>query len=50
MKFRIHFEHPDGTPDSVIVEGDDVDEIREKAQEAVSSRNGRNPWSEEIAS
>lgn len=48
MTFRIHFTWPDGTQDSVIVSGDTIEEVREKAQEAVASRNATDPWSEEI--
>lgn len=48
MTFRIHFTWPDGTEDSVILSGDTVEEIREKAHAEVARRNGSNPWSEEI--
>jgi len=48
MRFRIHFEWPDGTQDSVVISGDTIEEIREKAHGEVSTRNGKNPWSEEI--
>lgn len=48
MKFRINFEHVDGTEDSFIAEGDTIEDIREQADAGVRNRNGQNPWSEEI--
>lgn len=48
MKFRIYFEHADGTQDFFIVEGNTVEEIRRKAEQGVTQRNGNNPWSEEV--
>jgi hypothetical protein len=29
MKFRVHFNHNDGTSDSVIIEGDTIEECRQ---------------------
>ena len=49
MTVKIHFTYPDGTEDSVIVSGDIVEEIREKADAEVSSRNASNPWSEVLS-
>jgi hypothetical protein len=48
MKFRIHFTLKDGTEDSVVVSGDTIEEIREKAEKEVSSRGGLDPWSESL--
>ncbi len=48
MRFRIHFEWPDGTEDSILVSGSSIDELREKATAAVVLRNGKNAWSEEV--
>ena len=48
MKFRIHFEHQDGTEDSIIVEGETIEELREQAGAELTKRNGENPWSEEV--
>jgi len=48
MKFKIHFELPDGTEDSVILEGDELEEIRVQAMKEISKRNGKNYWSEEM--
>ena len=45
MTARIHFTWPDGTEDSVVLSGS-IEEIREAAQDAVSSRSATNPWSE----
>jgi hypothetical protein len=48
MKFEIHFELADGSEDFVVIEGDTVEEIREKADAEVAKRNGENPWSKEL--
>ena len=48
MRFRIHFTYPDGTEDSVVIEGDDLEALQAQAKEEVKLRNGSNPWSEEI--
>lgn len=48
MKFKVHFEYADGTEDSVILEADTIEQIREQANYEVNKRNGLNPWSEEI--
>lgn len=47
MKFKIHFEHQDGTEDSFVIEGETIEEIQTQAKEGVTERNGKNPWSEE---
>lgn len=49
LTFKIHFEHRDGTEDFVVLSGDTVDEIREKAEAELAKRGGKNPWSEEIS-
>ena len=48
MKFNIHFEHPDGTEDHVVVNGNTIGEIQEKAGLELARRRGTNPWSEEV--
>lgn len=48
MKFRIHGTWPNGSEDSIIVEGDDIDEIREKAKRETDDRNWSNLWSENL--
>lgn len=49
MTYRIHYTLPDGSNDSVVISASTVEELRELAQAAVASRNGANPWSEELA-
>lgn len=46
MTARIHFTWPDGTPDSIVLSGDSVEEIRAKADEELSRRQATDPWSE----
>lgn len=48
MKFRIHYELANGDEDSIVIEGDTLDDIRQKAGEEVAKRSGQNPWSEEL--
>ena len=48
MKFRIHFEHHNGTEDSIIIEADTIEEIRAKAKLELEPRLVKNAWSEEI--
>ncbi len=48
MTFKIHFEHADGTKDFVVLSGDTIKEIQEKAEVELKKRVGINPWSEEI--
>ncbi len=52
MKFRIHFTVAghDGQDydDSIVVIGDDLEEIRAQAVAEVERRGGVDPWSEEI--
>lgn len=49
MLFKIHGTWPDGTEDSIIIEGDSVAEVREKADEETSKRNWTNLWSEQLS-
>lgn len=49
MTYKIHFEHLDGTPDFFVVSGVSIEDIRGQAAKELAIRNGRNPWSEEIA-
>jgi hypothetical protein len=50
MKFKIHFEHKDGTDDFFIIEADSIAEIQSKAQSVVEERgiNEDTCWSEEL--
>lgn len=48
MRARIHYTLPDGSDDSLILEGDTVEEIREKADRELERRSATDPWSEEL--
>jgi hypothetical protein len=48
MRYRIHFEHKDGTEDTVDISGSSVAEIKAKADKAIAQRGGNNPWSENL--
>lgn len=50
MKFKIHFEWPNGDDDSVIVESDTLEGIRKQAREELDKREAEYRWSEEIKS
>ena len=47
MRYRIHFSVGD-TLDHVDVEGDTVEQIREKADAEIAKRGGIHPWSQEL--
>jgi hypothetical protein len=47
MKFKIGYT-VNGEEDSVIIEGDTIEECQEKAQAEVKKRGATNAWSEEI--
>ena len=49
MTFKIHFEYEDGAQDSIIIDGDTIEEIRSKADIELKRRGGLNPWSEELS-
>lgn len=46
MKARIHYTLPGGYEDSIVLEADTIEELREAAQRAVADRNATDPWSE----
>lgn len=48
MKFRIHGTYPDGTTDTWLIEGDSIDEIRERAMLIVNARELTDYWSEQL--
>lgn len=48
MTYEIHFEHQDGTPDSLIISGATIKDIQEQAKAEIKKRNGKNPWAKEI--
>ena len=49
MVFRIHGTYPDGTKDSIVVEGESIEDVREQADAATSSRGWTNLWSERLS-
>lgn len=48
MRYRIYFTLSDGSEDSVVVEGESVEELQEVAAYQVALRGGSDPWSEEL--
>ena len=48
MTFKIHFDLPNGTEDSIVLSGKTVEKIREKAIAELRKRGGENSWSEEV--
>ena len=46
MKVTIHYEHLDGTEDSLSFLADTVEQARDVAARELSKRGGVNPWSE----
>lgn len=47
MRFRIHYE-VGGAEDSIVIDGETIEEIRIKAGHELHKRGGINPWAEEI--
>lgn len=50
MRYRIHFTRNDGSEDSIDLEGETEESIRDQAEEAFVTRGllDPQPWSEEI--
>lgn len=48
MRYRTHYTLADGSEDSIVLSGDTIEEIREKAQSEIERRGATNPWSEEL--
>ncbi len=48
MKFKIYGTTSDGAEDYLVIEGESVEEIREKADSETRKRNWKDCWSEEI--
>ena len=48
MRFKINFELEDGTKDYIIIEGETIQEIRERADKEVQQRCGFNCCSERL--
>jgi len=47
MKFKVNYTVND-EPDSVVIEGDSIEECQKKARKEIKKRGAINPWSEEI--
>ena len=52
MKFKIHYTYPDGTEDELLLSGEIIEDIRERAFSEMERRgiNSSNWWSERIYS
>lgn len=48
MKFRIHGTWSNGEEDATIIEGDTIEEIKEKAEEFTGKRGWQDCWSEQV--
>ena len=52
MIFRIHYDLLDKAgatqSDSIVLEGDTIEEVRDKANAELKKRGGTDPWSEEL--
>lgn len=48
MTYEIHFTTPLGEEDFVLVSGETVEEVRQRAEHAVELRGGSAAWSREI--
>lgn len=48
MKIKIHYTLPNGEEDSLIIEGDTIEELQITARDEINKRNAKNPWSETI--
>ena len=48
IKVRIHYTLPSGDEDSFVLEGDNIEILRQRADEGVKARSGTDPWSEEL--
>jgi hypothetical protein len=51
MQFRVHFQWPDGTDDSIVVSGDDIDTMREHVAREMERRgvDMDTCWSEDLS-
>lgn len=48
MTYRIHYRLPNGQDDSIVLSGETIEEIRQKAEAEVKRRGGTHPWSEKL--
>lgn len=48
LKYRIHFTLGNGVEDSIVIYGETLEEIRDKANEQLSMRSAQDAWCEEL--
>lgn len=48
MKFRIHGENATGNEDSLVIEGDTIEELKVIAAQEIEKRGWVDVWSEEL--
>lgn len=48
MRYRIHGTASDGSEDSIIIDGDDLEELQKQAVEETTKRGWVDLWSEEL--
>ncbi len=48
MKIRVHYTLGDGTEDSIVLEHEDFETLKEMAHSEVEKRGGKDPWTEEL--
>lgn len=49
MKYRIHFEHADGTRDSMLISGSTIEDVQKKTYAELEKRNSKGLWSDKIS-
>ena len=48
MKFKITYTLPNGDEDDFIIEGEELETIRQEVKNELASRGGTNPFSEQL--
>ena len=48
LKFKIYFEYPTGEQDNIILTGETVEEIMDKANIEMAKRGAKGLWSERV--
>lgn len=48
MRFKIYYTLKDGSEDAIVIEGQDEDQVRERADAELAKRGGDAQYSEEI--
>ena len=48
MKFKLFFDYGDDYVDSLVIEGDSIDELQERANKEVAKRSPNYYWSEPL--